>query len=214
MNPQPGALMKQKSLRAETAIAWPADHIERRLLAKLIPYARNARIHTERQISQIAASMKEWGWTMPLLVDEDDVLIAGHGRVLAAPLLGWTEAPVMVARGWSEAKKRAYRITDNRLTELSTWDEELLGLEFADLRDFDALLDLTGFESATIDDLIAGPQPPESFSEYDENIEVEHECPKCHFRWSGAAHTERKTIANGDATIPRSGNGANRGDPA
>ena len=69
--------------------AWPADAVERRLLASLTPYARNARTHSEGQVREIAASIKEWGWTMPVLVDEVGGIIAGHGRVLAAQLLGW-----------------------------------------------------------------------------------------------------------------------------
>ena len=67
--------------------AWPADKIERRPIASLVPYARNARTHSDRQVAEIAASMKEWGWTNPILIDEDGVVIAGHGRVLAARFL-------------------------------------------------------------------------------------------------------------------------------
>ena len=78
---------------AQQAPLWPADRVERRPLAKLLPYARNARTHSDAQISAIAASIKEWGWTMPLLIDESGGLIAGHGRVLAAHLLRLTEAP-------------------------------------------------------------------------------------------------------------------------
>src|SRR3954451_22273524 len=85
--------------KPQQAPQWPADKVERRLIAKLLPYARNARTHSDAQIAAIAASIKEWGWTMPLLVDESDGLIAGHGRVLAAHLLRLTEAPVMVAAG-------------------------------------------------------------------------------------------------------------------
>jgi ParB-like chromosome segregation protein Spo0J len=94
---------------------WPADKVERRPIAKLIPAARNARTHSDEQVAQIAASIKEWGWTVPVLCDEDGVLIAGHGRVLAARQLGLTDVPVMTATGWSDAKKRAYLIADNKL---------------------------------------------------------------------------------------------------
>jgi ParB-like chromosome segregation protein Spo0J len=78
---------------------WPADKVERRPLGSLIPYARNARLHSQEQVRQIAASMREWGFTNPVLVDEASRIIAGHGRVLAAQELGLTEIPVMVARG-------------------------------------------------------------------------------------------------------------------
>src|SRR5690606_22386104 len=96
---------------------WPADKVERRPIDKLVPYARNSRTHSEEQIAQIAASMREWGWTNPVLVDEDGGIIAGHARLLAARKLGLEEAPVMVAKGWSEAQKRAYIIADNKLAE-------------------------------------------------------------------------------------------------
>jgi hypothetical protein len=86
---------------------WPADKVERRAVAALIPCARNARTHSPEQVDQIAASIREWGWTVPVLVDDEDGIIAGHGRVLAAHKLAIAEVPVMVAAGWSEAQKRA-----------------------------------------------------------------------------------------------------------
>jgi ParB-like chromosome segregation protein Spo0J len=92
---------------------WPADKVERWPIAKLIPHARNARTHSAEQIDQIAASIREWGWTNPVLVSEDGTIIAGHGRVLGAKKLGLTEAPVMVAAGWSKAQIKAYALADN-----------------------------------------------------------------------------------------------------
>jgi ParB-like chromosome segregation protein Spo0J len=171
---------------------WPADQVERRPIADLIPYARNARTHSDAQIAQIAASIREWGWTVPVLVDGDGELIAGHGRVLAARQLGIETVPVMTAIGWSEAKIRAYRLADNKLALNSGWDEELLALELADLRELGAALDLTGFDAASIESLLAGPKAPDGFDEYDENIETEHECPKCGYKWSGGGHATRK----------------------
>ena len=129
---------------------------------------------------------------MPCLIEPRGELIAGHGRVLAAHMLGLADAPVMLARGWSPAKIRAYRIADNKLAELSGWDEELLGLEFADLREMGIELGLTGFEAADIDKLITGPQAPGSFTEFNESIETTHTCPKCGFRWSGTATASRE----------------------
>ena len=82
---------------------WPADRVERRPIGSLIPYARNARTHSDAQVAQIAASMQEWGWTNPVLVDDKGTIIAGHGRVLAARKLGFTDVPVMVAEGWTDA---------------------------------------------------------------------------------------------------------------
>lgn len=125
---------------------WPADAVERRALDSLVPYARNARTHSEMQIGQIAASIREWGWTMPVLVDEVGTIVAGHGRVLAAARLGLGEVPVMVACGWSEAQKRAYVLADNKLTDNAGWDEALLRIEVADLASMGFDLPLIGFD--------------------------------------------------------------------
>jgi len=128
----------------------PADKVERWAIDKLVPYARNARTHSDEQVGQIAASIKEWGWTTPILVDETGSIIAGHGRTLAAQRLQMTEVPVMVAKGWSEAKKRAYVLADNKLALNAGWDNEMLALELADLQGMDFDLDLTGFSAEEI----------------------------------------------------------------
>ena len=125
--------------------AWPADQVERRPVAGLVPYANNARTHSPEQIVQIAASIREWGWTVPVLVDEAGGLIAGHGRVLAARKLGLDEIPVMVATGWSEAQKRAYILADNKLALNAGWDDGLLKIELGDLKSEGFDLTLTGF---------------------------------------------------------------------
>jgi hypothetical protein len=125
---------------------WPADKVSRRSVASLVPAARNARTHSKEQVTQLAASIEEWGWTVPVLVDEAGGIIAGHGRVLAAKQLGIDTVPVMVATGWSETKKRAYLIADNKLPLNADWDPELLKLDLKDLRDSDFDLGLTGFE--------------------------------------------------------------------
>lgn len=139
---------------------WPADQVERRPLAALIPYARNARMHSEAQVTQLAASIREWGWTVPVLVDEDGTLIAGHGRVLAGQKLGLETVPVTVARGWSEAKVKAYRIADNKLSLNADWDPTLLALEMAELRDIGIAVDLTGFSLVEIDSMLAPDSDP------------------------------------------------------
>ena len=111
----------------------------------MIPYARNARTHSDEQVGQIGASIKEWGWTTPVLVDEDGGIIAGHGRTMAAKRLGMREVPVMVARGWSDAKKRAYVLADNKLALTAGWDDSMLALELKELGETGFDLDLTGF---------------------------------------------------------------------
>lgn len=125
--------------------AWPADAVERRPVASLLPYARNARTHSADQVAQIAAAIREWGWTVPVLVDEAGQLIAGHGRVMAAKALGLLDVPTMVARGWSEADKRAYALADNKLTLNAGWDADLLKGELFELRSEGFDLGLTGF---------------------------------------------------------------------
>ena len=132
---------------------WPADSVSRRPIAELIPAARNARTHSPAQVEQLAASMKTWGWTNPVLVDEAGVMIAGHGRVLAAQSLGWDEAAVMVAAGWTDAQKRAYAIADNQLAVNAGWAPEILALELDELRDMDFDLSLIGFTQEEMDAL-------------------------------------------------------------
>lgn len=130
---------------------WPADNVIRRKVSDLIPYARNSRTHSETQVAQIAASIKEWGFTTPILIDADGQVIAGHGRLLAAQKLGLDQVPTMTAVGWTEAQKKAYVIADNKLALNSGWDDEMLRIEISDLREFDFDLTLTGFEITEID---------------------------------------------------------------
>lgn len=132
---------------------WPADRVERRPIASLIPYASNSRTHSDAQVAQIAASMKEWGWTNPVLVDDAGMIIAGHGRVLAARKLGLTEVPVMVATGWSEPQKRAYVLADNQLALNAGWDMDSLKVELQGLKEWEFDLSLLGF--ADLDALLA-----------------------------------------------------------
>lgn len=130
------------------------DRIERRATVALVPYARNSRTHSDEQIGQLAASMREWGFTNPVLVDEGGGIIAGHGRVLAAQQLRLPEVPVIVAAGWSEAQKRAYVIADNKLALNAGWDEAVLAAELADLQALGFDLELTGFDGDELADLL------------------------------------------------------------
>jgi len=131
----------------------PADKIEKWNIDKLIPYAKNSRIHSQAQVAQIAASMKEWGWPNPILVDEGGQIIAGHGRVLAARKLGVKEIPVMIAEGWSDTKKKAYVIADNKLALNAGWDAELLRLEIEELKEVDFDINLLGFSDEELADM-------------------------------------------------------------
>jgi DNA modification methylase len=131
----------------------PADKIEKWNIDKLIPYAKNSRTHSEAQVAQIASSMKEWGWTNPILVDEVGQIIAGHGRVLAARKLGVKEIPVMIAEGWSDTKKKAYVIADNKLALNAGWDADLLRLEIEELKEVDFDINLLGFSDEELADM-------------------------------------------------------------
>ncbi|MEA1050473.1 ParB/Srx family N-terminal domain-containing protein [Lamprobacter modestohalophilus] len=140
---------------------WPADRIEYCQTSELIPFARNARTHSDEQIGQVAASIREFGFTTPILRDEDGTVLAGHGRLAAAQRLGLTEVPVITARGWSEAKKRAYVITDNKVALNADWNYELLSAELEDLKGFEFDLSLTGFSDGELSNLLnADWEPP------------------------------------------------------
>src|SRR5688500_11938461 len=133
--------------------------VEYRPVGALIPYARNARTHSDAQVAQIAASIREFGFTNPILVDGEDGIIAGHGRLMAARKLGMTDVPVIELAGMSEAQKRAYVIADNRLALNAGWDTELLALEFSDLGSLGFDLSLTGFGEEEIAGLLASGNP-------------------------------------------------------
>jgi len=139
----------------DAAVTRLAQRIELWPIAKLAPYARNPRTHSEEQVAQIAASIAEFGFNNPVLVDSQAGVIAGHGRLLAARKLGLEQVPVIVLDHLDENQRRAYLLADNRLSELAGWDNELLALELRELAGagFDATL--AGFDSKEIDDLLA-----------------------------------------------------------
>jgi site-specific DNA-methyltransferase (adenine-specific) len=129
--------------------------IEQIGIATLIPFAKNSRTHDDAQVAQIAASIREFGFTNPVLIDEANGIIAGHGRVMAARKLKMAEVPCIRLSHLSDAQKRAYVIADNKLALNAGWDEAMLKLELADLKALDFDLDLTGFNTAEIDALLA-----------------------------------------------------------
>jgi ParB-like chromosome segregation protein Spo0J len=120
----------------------------------LIPYARNSRTHSDEQVAQVAASIKEFGFTNPVLIDQDNGIIAGHGRVMAAMRLKLDEVPCIRLSHLSETQKRAYIIADNKLALNSGWDDELLALEIKDLQGMDFEIDILGFDDSEIDDIL------------------------------------------------------------
>jgi DNA modification methylase len=140
-------------------VAW-------RAVGELIPYARNPRTHSDAQVAQIAASIREFGWTNPVLVDGRNGIIAGHGRVMAARKLGSERVPVIELGHMSEAQKRAYVLADNQLAMNAGWDEALLRLELADLSELGFDLGLVGFGEGELERLLAGGK--EGLTEDDE----------------------------------------------
>lgn len=116
------------------------------LVSTLIPYARNSRTHSDEQVSQIAASIREFGFLNPIIIDGDNGIIAGHGRVMAAQRLGIDSLPCVDASHLSDLQRRAYVIADNKLPELAGWNDEMLMLEFNDLAIHGFDLSLTGFD--------------------------------------------------------------------
>src|SRR6202047_2599044 len=146
--------IESEAAGASPTRAWPADQVERWPIERLLPYANNARLHSEADLDKIAASISNWGWTMPVLADEDGVLIAGHLRVAAAAKLKLTSIPVVVARGWGEEEKAAYRLADNELAARASWDPDLLRNELRKLEFAGFNLDLVGFQPDRLEDIL------------------------------------------------------------
>ena len=172
-------------------------------ISTLKPYARNARTHTNKQIRQIAASIETFGWTNPILIDQDRQVVAGHGRLAAAKLLGLEEIPAIRLSDLTEAQVQAYVIADNRLAELAGWDEELLSIELKALceieLDFD--IEVIGFNTAEIDGLVLGPT--ETDDDADRVPEIDADAPPITVPgdlWQLGKHR----LLCGDARDPRS----------
>lgn len=155
--------------------------IDQRPIDSLVPYANNARTHSDEQVAQIAASIREFGWTNPVLVDGDNGIIAGHGRVLAARKLGYSDVPCIELAHLTDTQKRAYVLADNRLAEAASWDNDLLALELGGLNDEGFDLGVIGFGEDEIDRLLSlddsgGESGPSGDEEYRPTMEVAVEC--------------------------------------
>jgi 16S rRNA G966 N2-methylase RsmD len=148
---------------------WPAG-TEVVAVSALKPYARNARTHSRRQIKKIAASIERFGFVNPVLIDENNQIIAGHGRVVAAKLLEWQEVPTLRVEHLDEAEKRAYLLADNRLADEAGWDKEMLAIELQGLVDIDFSIELAGFDITEVDLLLDGEAEAKA---PDRNIEDE-----------------------------------------
>ncbi len=169
----------------------------------LKPYDRNARTHSKKQIRQIADSIKEFGFTNPVLIDGTSRIIAGHGRVAAARLLGIDEVPTIRLENMSEVEIRAYVIAENRLAELADWDDEILAIELQALVELDFDVEVTGFETAEIDLLIQSLDAPGSVDEADRLPELDETAPAVS-RLGDLWRLGRHRLLCGDATRPES----------
>ena len=160
--------------------------ITQKKVTELIPYVNNSRTHSDEQVAQIAASIKEFGWTNPILVDGSNGIIAGHGRLLAARKLGYKEVPTIELADLTETQKKAYIIADNKLALNADWDKEILSIELGTLQGDNFNIDLLGFDAIELSDLFDEQiKIPESSSE---EIDIDEynmncKCPKCGFEF-------------------------------
>ena len=160
--------------------------ITQKKVESLIPYINNSRTHSDAQVAQIAASIKEFGWTNPILVDGSNGIIAGHGRLLAARKLGFKEVPVIELADLTDTQRKAYIIADNKLALNAEWDKEILSIELGTLQGVNFNIDLLGFDAIELSDLFDEQiKMPESSSE---EIDIDEynmncKCPKCGFEF-------------------------------
>ena len=160
--------------------------ITQKKVTELIPYVNNSRTHSDEQVAQIAASIKEFGWTNPILVDGQNGIIAGHGRLLAARKLGHKEVPTIELADLTDTQKKAYIIADNKLALNADWDKEILSIELGTLQGDNFNIDLLGFDAIELSDLFDEQiKIPESSSE---EIDIDEynmncKCPKCGFEF-------------------------------
>lgn len=154
---------------------------EMRSVEKLIPYAMNSRTHSDEQIAELASSIREFGFTVPIVVDDDNTILAGHGRLAAARLLNLTEVPVSKVSDWSEVEKKAYVIKENQLALMAGWDNDILKLEFEALEGLGYDVGRLGFPDYELDLIRNGWESDLTFddstdSESDESVTIKVKC--------------------------------------
>ena len=164
-------------------------NIQQTPIDDLIPYARNPR-KNDHAVDRVAAAIKEFGFRVPILAKSDGLVIDGHLRLKAARKLKMDTVPVLLADDMTDTQIKAFRLSVNRMAELAEWDHDLLKLELEDLTNLDFDLDLIGFDDPGVsrdfsEESADEVEAPEDFKEVDEDIDTDHECPKCGYRWSG-----------------------------
>ena len=147
----PGSSSPADLVNSIPSVSVSPQIVEMRSVDDLVPYARNARIHSTSQISLLRSSLREFGFVNPVLIDQAGNIIAGHGRILAAKAEGMTEVPCVLVEHLSDAQRRAYILADNRLAEMSGWDLDMVSIELGDIRDAGLDLTLTGFSEADLE---------------------------------------------------------------
>jgi ParB-like chromosome segregation protein Spo0J len=161
-----------------------SQRIEQIDIKKLIPYARNSRTHSDIQVSQIAASIKEFGFTNPVLISDTYDIIAGHGRVLAAKKLGWDTVPCIRLDHLSDTQRKAYVIADNSIALNSDWNFDMLSVEIDELNDYKFDVSLLAFSNEQLSELIGSAEEPVNNElKADEKARETCICPKCHFEF-------------------------------
>lgn len=154
---------------------------------ELVPYVNNSRTHSESQVDKICGSIKEYGWTNPILIDDKNVIIAGHGRYLAGKKLGIKEVPCIVLSGLTEAQKKAYVIADNKMALDASWDFDILKNEIENLKELDFDPTLTGFDEFELSNILSDKENTEDLplrvegekQEFKESEKKMHVCPNC-----------------------------------
>lgn len=203
---------RKKPAAAPAAPQWPADRVERRRVELLKVNPRNPKVHSSAQIDEIVELVRTFGWTQPIVVDEDDLMWAGHGRLAAAQRMGLAEVPVVVLRGVPHAKKRALLIADNKVPTNAEWNNPLLREELAFLQaeGGEDLINLAGFQAEDLVTFLAtgaGATPPSQFPILGENIATEYCCPRCGYEWSGQPRAGTPAPPEGEAAAGASGGG-------
>jgi ParB-like chromosome segregation protein Spo0J len=165
-------------------------------MKKIREYEQNPRLHDAANVEKLARSLREYGWTQPILIDGEGVIVAGHGRYLAAKECKFERVPCIRLRNLSPDQLRAYRLADNRLALDAKWDDDLLKLELGEVFDLRATdIDAIGFTQTELDRILKAANAPGAgsgdgsggpeFKQTDENVETQYECPSCHYQWSG-----------------------------
>jgi ParB-like chromosome segregation protein Spo0J len=192
--------MTQKLLKAdgESPLGY-ASKIELVAIDRIREYEQNPRLHDVANVEKLVRSLKEYGFTVPIFVDENNVIVAGHGRYLAAKQCKLDRVPCIRLSGFTPEQIRAYRLADNRLAEDSQWDKALLKIELGEIFDLRSTdIDALGFTQGELDKILAADFPPSSegregetdgkdleFKAHGDDIPIEHQCPKCGYEWSG-----------------------------